>query len=69
MLCEFSAAGFSVSSRLIIQEGVVGFVMVIYLSVGFTLLIVGSRVKCHQRTIMEMYSCGVVVILSLHCDL
>ncbi len=52
VLCEFSAAGFSVSSRLIIQEGVVGFVMVIYLSVGFTLLIVGSRVKCHKRTIM-----------------
>lgn len=35
VLCEFSAVGFSVSSRLIIQEGVVGFVMVIYLSVGF----------------------------------
>lgn len=51
MLCAFDSV--SGSSRLISREGV----MVIYLCFGFILLIlaavVGSRVKCHQRTFIE----------------
>lgn len=51
--CVNSILSVSESSRLISREGV----MVIYLCFGFTLLIldavVGSRVKCHQRTFIE----------------